>query len=470
MAWFPISHTVLQYANSSSVNYSGAVLKPYASGTSTPINFAIDSAGATTIGSCALNASGYPVSSGNIVILYVEEKFKLALYPTQAAADANSGAIWTVDGLPITGDFGATTQAISTSTVLNSSDNLNHFEATGTITVTLPDIDTVGSGFVFTIRNAGTGVITLDGDGAETINSTATISLYPGDGALVQSGSTNWSAIISSRAAQNVNAQTGTTYTFLSTDDRKLVTFSNTSSIAVTLPQANSTTFQDGWSVTVTNKNTGLVTITPTTSTINGAATYTLNYGESVKITSDGTNYQISGKAASGLVLLQTQTAAASASITFSATYITTTYKEYVIKLLDIVDDQVLNLTVSTNDGSSYLGTAEYYYNTQERLSDSATIISRDSTAGVAVFPVTSVYTPGTATGYNASGYIRLYDPTNTSLYKGVVTSLIISATAQTQFLDGGCMIATTAAVNNIKLAPAANTINSGIFKLYGVL
>jgi hypothetical protein len=91
---------------------------------------------------------------------------------------------------------------------------------------------------------------------------------------------------------QVVNAQTGTSYTIVSDDLGKLVTFSNTSSVAVTLPQATGR-FASGWYVDVRNLNRGAATITPTTSTINGAATLVLQRGQSVRIVSDGTNYQI---------------------------------------------------------------------------------------------------------------------------------------------------------------------------------
>ena len=87
----------------------------------------------------------------------------------------------------------------------------------------------------------------------------------------------------------SVNAQTGTTYTFLIGDYGKLVTFSNGSAIAVALPVATSFT---PWNVYVRNLGVGTVTITPTTSTINGAATLVLATGQAAWIVSDGTNYQ----------------------------------------------------------------------------------------------------------------------------------------------------------------------------------
>ncbi len=99
MAWSPIGLTVPQYVDSNGTPYSGAVLKAYAAGTSTPISMATDSTGGTTATSVALNASGYPAVSGNVIIPHVSANYKLALYPTQAAADANSGALWSVDNL-----------------------------------------------------------------------------------------------------------------------------------------------------------------------------------------------------------------------------------------------------------------------------------------------------------------------------------------------------------------------------------
>ena len=94
-----------------------------------------------------------------------------------------------------------------------------------------------------------------------------------------------------------VNAQTGTTYTYLTTDFRKLVTHTNASSIAGTLPQAGAS-FPAGWYMLVQNRGAGIVTITPTTSTIDGAASLALNQNEGAIIVSDGTNYfTLRGKA-----------------------------------------------------------------------------------------------------------------------------------------------------------------------------
>lgn len=107
----------------------------------------------------------------------------------------------------------------------------------------------------------------------------------------------------------NVNVQTGTTYTFLNTDCSKLVTFSNGSAVAATLPQASSATgggagagtFMPPCTISVIDLGTGTLTITPTLSTIGANASLVLNTGQGATIVSDGANYQVAAGVA-GLI------------------------------------------------------------------------------------------------------------------------------------------------------------------------
>lgn len=99
MAWLPVSNTVIQYVDTNGNPYSGAVLKLYAAGTSTNIPVATSQTGTPTVTSVALNSSGFPAVSGNVVVLFIDQDFKVALYPTQAAADSNTGALWTIDNI-----------------------------------------------------------------------------------------------------------------------------------------------------------------------------------------------------------------------------------------------------------------------------------------------------------------------------------------------------------------------------------
>lgn len=102
MTWYPIAFLPPQYQVAAGAAYSGAVLKAYsAAAPATVIPMATGVDGSTTSSSFSLNAAGYPVSGGMVIIPHVQENYNLCLYPTQAAADANSGAVWTVEDINI---------------------------------------------------------------------------------------------------------------------------------------------------------------------------------------------------------------------------------------------------------------------------------------------------------------------------------------------------------------------------------
>jgi hypothetical protein len=114
--------------------------------------------------------------------------------------------------------------------------------------------------------------------------------------------------------SNGVNNQIGTSYTIAATDCGKLVTFNNSGAIAVTLPQATGAFATCQFSTQ--DIGTGAATITPTTSTIDGAATLVLNQNRGTQIFSDGTNWQIEA----GAVGLQVTPAAIAEGGTGSAT------------------------------------------------------------------------------------------------------------------------------------------------------
>jgi hypothetical protein len=92
--------------------------------------------------------------------------------------------------------------------------------------------------------------------------------------------------------------------TILDTDQMSGVVYNSGSAVAVTLPQAGTAGFKKGTKFFLQNVGAGLVTITPTTSTIScltsGASTQTLTTGQGITIISDGTNYACSGTVAAG--------------------------------------------------------------------------------------------------------------------------------------------------------------------------
>lgn len=120
------------------------------------------------------------------------------------------------------------------------------------------------------------------GGGSGTVTAVATTCGVSG-GTITTSGTIT--------AAVTFRNNTATTDTIASTDCGTVVTESNASAVAVTLPQAGTTGFASGFYYTQKNEGVGTVTITPTTSTVDGAASLTLLTNQSVDIYSDGTNY-----------------------------------------------------------------------------------------------------------------------------------------------------------------------------------
>jgi len=84
-----------------------------------------------------------------------------------------------------------------------------------------------------------------------------------------------------------------TTDTIADTDNFSLITYNQAGAVAVTIAQAGAASqFLSGWTCFIRNRGAGAVTITPTTSTINEAATLVLQQNDYAQIFSDGTNYQ----------------------------------------------------------------------------------------------------------------------------------------------------------------------------------
>jgi hypothetical protein len=153
-----------------------------------------------------------------------------------------------------------------------------------TITATAGVISAVAS---------GSGITSLNIGGGQVSSTTAACSQT----AISAGGQT-----ISS--AECVNAQVGTSYAIADSDRAKLVTGTNAAAQAYTIAQAGaSTTFQSGWFTDVLNKGAGALTITPTTSTINGAASYTLMAGQGIRLYSDGANYTVTPWGSGGVTV-----------------------------------------------------------------------------------------------------------------------------------------------------------------------
>jgi hypothetical protein len=75
--------------------------------------------------------------------------------------------------------------ARSSNTIIGVANFGQVINCTSTFTQTLTAAATLGDGFYFTMRNNGSGVITIDPNGAETIDGATTINLQPGESCVV---------------------------------------------------------------------------------------------------------------------------------------------------------------------------------------------------------------------------------------------------------------------------------------------
>ena len=94
------------------------------------------------------------------------------------------------------------------------------------------------------------------------------------------------------------SVQTGTNYAIVDGDRAKVIYLSNASAQTPTLPSAATLTSSNGWFVTICNIAAGIQTVTPTTSTIGGAASLAIPGGSAARpvcwnAVSDGTNYSL---------------------------------------------------------------------------------------------------------------------------------------------------------------------------------
>jgi hypothetical protein len=177
------------------------------------------------------------------------------------------------------------------------------------------------------------------------------------------------------------------------------------------------------------------------------------------------------------LVLLSTQTASASATISFT-TGLDSTYDAYEIKVINArpaTDDTFLQFNLSTDSGANYnvtktttLFTA--YHNeagTDNVFAYNATNDLAQSTAFQSIGNSTGL---GSGADENQCIVLQLFNPSSTTYVKHfIVTSQYYSADNYSVNSYVGGYANTTSAVNAIQFKMASGNIADGVFKLYGV-
>jgi hypothetical protein len=118
-------------------------------------------------------------------------------------AEVNTGTLTNAIVVPETlANVRRTTRAQTTTYSVVAADNGRTILATGTWTLGALAAATLGSGFRFAVRNAGSGTITFDPNGAETVDGAATLALSPGTTATIETDGTSWFTLGLSRTGQ----------------------------------------------------------------------------------------------------------------------------------------------------------------------------------------------------------------------------------------------------------------------------
>ena len=133
------------------------------------------------------------------------------------------------------------------------------------------------------------GSVTLQTNGTNNTSQT-TLNLENGNGVAITNPSSGNVQVSFSYSIRTVST---TTDTIASTDCANGVKYTSSSAVAVTLPQATGSFA--GCSFDVIVAGTGTVTVTPTTSTINGASSVAISGSRWLLVVADGGNYDVYG-------------------------------------------------------------------------------------------------------------------------------------------------------------------------------
>ena len=188
----------------------GGLLYTYEAGTTTPKVTYTDSTEDT--------ANANPVvldASGRADVWLTSGAYKFVI---KTSADVTVKEVDSIVG-EASNVFGGATQDIATSTAITESFQNNIIDCTAALTLSLLDVSTAGEGFLFTMKNSGDGVVTIDPDAAETINGAATLLIYPSQSCLVYCTGTAWkTAFLGQYRRNNYTATTAPAVTDDSSD------------------------------------------------------------------------------------------------------------------------------------------------------------------------------------------------------------------------------------------------------------
>ena len=404
-------------------------------------------------------------------------------------------------------------------------DHLKTIECTGTFTVTLLPVATAGTGFTVVVKNVGSGTITVEGAGSETIDGALNVALAQYDSVTIQvdaavSGnmilsnydSTSFTAADEAKLdgiealadvtdTANVTAAGALMDSEVDADIKTLALPANTTISAFgasLVDDANAAAGRSTLGAAASGANSDITSLTGLTTDLavphggTGAGTFTdggvlIGNGTSaVQSTSAGTSGQIltsngagvdptfqdsAYSVATGLrVLIDTYTASASANIS-CVSDITSTYDEYIIEIRDLVpatNAVQLYMVISSNNGSSYLTASGYYY-TRNELSAATETPAEGINGGS--YGLTGALVSNTASRGGVNGTIRLHNPLPSAVHQFDANLTHAGTTSASKLIrvDSMCAYDANVVCNAVQFQFSSGNIASGTIKVYGI-
>jgi hypothetical protein len=176
-----------------------------------------------------------------------------------------------------------------------------------------------------------------------------------------------------------------------------------------------------------------------------------------------------------GITLISSQTASASATISFT-TGITSTYKAYKFVFINIhpsVDNSEFQFNMSTDSGSNYnvtkTGTFFRAFHNEDDGATAFGYLTANDTTQTTDFATLSLNT-GNDNDQSVSGYLELFNPSSTTYVKHWISRIsdVTGSDVQGERFTAGYGN-TTSAVNAIQFKFDTGNIDTGTIYLYGI-
>lgn len=159
--------------------------------------------------------------------------------------------------------------------------------------------------------------------------------------------------------------------------------------------------------------------------------------------------------------LISTITASSNATVDFTG--LSAAYSMYIVIMNNVVpqtNGTFLSIRLGTGAGPTWgAGASDYAY-----------AFTTSATGGTGVGSAVTGYAIGTGTGQTMNAQVEVYNPSQSTLYHGVLETISIYSNTNTQIngVISGTYLSTTA-VTGIRFICGSGNVNAGTFRLYGV-